>query len=187
MAIPQIDTELRADERIRTAYPCSLRVIHRALQGFAQACKCPISKPLSLLRLAACCTVLRSRWYQSGIKRLPLMHSRSLSLTSALSVLSASSECEGTPHPWIATFTGIPGMGGCATEEMDEVLGQAIYTCSLLPLGGSWGRSHSETWAGCMISFTTPTRSSLSASSSVSSLSLAEKASRVFLASYFLL
>src|SRR5215210_3919073 len=25
----------RADERTRTAYPCSLRVIHQALQGFA--------------------------------------------------------------------------------------------------------------------------------------------------------
>src|SRR5919106_2971887 len=142
----------RADERTRTAYPCSLRVITQALQGIARTCKTRVFRRLCLLRLTACCTVLRSRWYQSGIKRLPLMHSRSLSLTSALSVLSASSACEGTPHPWIATFTGIPGMGGCATEEMDEVLGQAIYTCSLLPLGGSWGRSHSETWAGCMIS-----------------------------------
>jgi hypothetical protein len=177
----------RADERTRTADLLQVRVISQALQGLARGCKYGISKPVSFLRLTACCTVLRSRWYQCGIKRLPLMHSRSLSLTSALSVLSASSECEGTPHPWIATFTGIPGMGGCATEEMDEVLGQAIYTCSLLPLGGSWGRSHSETWAGCMISFTTPTRSSLSASRSVSSLSMAEKASRVFLASYVLL
>jgi len=48
------------------------------------------------------------------------------------------------------------------------------------------GRSHSETWAGCIVSLTTPTRSSLSASKSVSSRSLMEKASRVFLASYFL-
>src|SRR5215211_859202 len=29
----------RADERTRTAYPCSLRVIGQALQGFAEACK----------------------------------------------------------------------------------------------------------------------------------------------------
>jgi hypothetical protein len=48
------------------------------------------------------------------------------------------------------------------------------------------GRSHRETWAGCIVSLTILTRSSLSASRSVSSLSLAEKASRVFLASYFL-
>ncbi len=49
------------------------------------------------------------------------------------------------------------------------------------------GRNHSETWAGCIVSLTTPTRSPLSASRSVSSRSWAEKASRVFLASYFLL
>jgi hypothetical protein len=46
---------------------CSLRVIAQALQGFAGDCKSRISKPLSLLRVAASCTVLRSRWYQSGI------------------------------------------------------------------------------------------------------------------------
>jgi hypothetical protein len=53
-----------ADERTRTAYPCSLRVITQALQGFAGDCNCRISKPLSFLCLASCCTVLRSRWYQ---------------------------------------------------------------------------------------------------------------------------
>src|SRR5215216_4296337 len=58
----------RADERTRTAYPCSLRVIIHALQGCAEACKCRISKRLFLLRVAACCTVLRSQWYQSGIR-----------------------------------------------------------------------------------------------------------------------
>jgi hypothetical protein len=46
--------------------------------------------------------------------------------------------------------------------------------------------SHKETWAGCMVSLTTPTRSSLSASRSVSLRSLAEKASRVLAASYLL-
>jgi hypothetical protein len=48
------------------------------------------------------------------------------------------------------------------------------------------GRNQSETWAGCIVSFTTLTRSSLKASRSVSSRSLAEKAPRVFLASYVL-
>jgi hypothetical protein len=43
--------------------------MYQALQGFAQGCKSPISKRLSLLLIAACCTILRSRWYQSGIKR----------------------------------------------------------------------------------------------------------------------
>src|SRR5215210_669968 len=57
----------RADEWTRTAYSCSLRVITQALQGIARTCKTRISKRLSLLRVAGRCTVLRSRWYQSGI------------------------------------------------------------------------------------------------------------------------
>ena len=48
---------------------CSLRVIGQALQAFAEGCKYCISKPYSFLRLAVSCTVLRSRRYQSGIKR----------------------------------------------------------------------------------------------------------------------
>jgi hypothetical protein len=48
------------------------------------------------------------------------------------------------------------------------------------------GRSHRETWVGCIVSLTTTTRSSFRASRSASSLSLVEKVSRVFLASYFL-
>jgi hypothetical protein len=68
----------RADEQTRTAYTCSLRVMHQALQGCAEACKCRISRRLSVLRVALCCTVLRSRWYQSGIRsrwRAPLQYS----------------------------------------------------------------------------------------------------------------
>ena len=47
---------------------CSLRVIGQALQGLAGTCKSPISKPDSFLWLALHCTVLRSRWYQIGIR-----------------------------------------------------------------------------------------------------------------------
>src|SRR5215203_166035 len=47
---------------------CSLRVIIYVLQGFVRGCKSRISKGLSLPWLALCCTVLRSRWYQSGIR-----------------------------------------------------------------------------------------------------------------------
>jgi len=54
---------------------CSLRVIHHALRGFARDCECRISKRLSVLRVAARCTVLRSRWYQSGIRRVRWMRS----------------------------------------------------------------------------------------------------------------
>jgi len=46
---------------------CSLRMIGHVLQGVAQECKSRISKPVSILRVAANCTALRSRWYQSGI------------------------------------------------------------------------------------------------------------------------
>ena len=45
-------------------------------------------------------------------------------------------------------------------------------------LGGGSVRSHKETCVGCIVSLTTPTRSSLKASRSVSSLSLDENASR---------
>src|SRR5829696_10299829 len=53
-----IDRE-RADERTRTADLVSLRVLHQALQGFAQDCKSRISRRFSLLRFAVCCTELR--------------------------------------------------------------------------------------------------------------------------------
>ena len=46
---------------------CSLRVIGQALPGIARACKSCISRRLSLLGVALCCTVLHSRWYQDGI------------------------------------------------------------------------------------------------------------------------
>ena len=66
----QLTQDGRTDERTRIAYPCSLRVMHHVLQGFAQECKSRISKPVSFLSFARCCTVLRSRWYQSGIRSL---------------------------------------------------------------------------------------------------------------------
>ena len=62
MFLLDLQEKQRADERTRTAYPCSLRVITQALQGVAQLCKSPIPKRLSLLGVAVCCTVLRSRW-----------------------------------------------------------------------------------------------------------------------------
>src|SRR5215213_6159164 len=49
----------RADERTRTAYPCSLRVITQVLQECAGDCKCRIFRGVSFPCVAACCTVLR--------------------------------------------------------------------------------------------------------------------------------
>ena len=46
---------------------CSLRVISQALQGCAGGCKTLILRRVYLLRVAECCTVLRSRWCQSGV------------------------------------------------------------------------------------------------------------------------
>jgi hypothetical protein len=68
VSIQLIHRNKRADERTRTADLISLRVIGQGLQGFAEACKSRIDEPISFLYLAACCTVLRSRWYQSGVR-----------------------------------------------------------------------------------------------------------------------
>jgi hypothetical protein len=57
----------RADERTRTADLISLRVCGHALQGCAGDCKSRIFRGVSFPCLAAWCTVLRSRWYQSGV------------------------------------------------------------------------------------------------------------------------
>ena len=57
----------RANERTRTADLVSLRVMHQALQALAQGCKPRISKPIPLPSLARRCTVLHSRWCQSGV------------------------------------------------------------------------------------------------------------------------
>ena len=69
---------------------------------------------------------------------------------------------------------------------MDGSLGEETYFRPSLPLGGGSGRCHSETWAGCIVSLTTPTRSLFRASRSVSSRSSIENPSRVILASYLL-
>jgi hypothetical protein len=66
--LDELDRESRRADSNR--WPSILRVIGRALQRFAQECKSCISKRLSLLQVAERCTVLRSRWCQSGIKSL---------------------------------------------------------------------------------------------------------------------
>jgi hypothetical protein len=58
----------KIESRRADSNPCSsLRVIIRALQGCARVCESLIDKPFSFLRFAVCCTVLRSRWCQSGV------------------------------------------------------------------------------------------------------------------------
>jgi hypothetical protein len=65
--VGKLDRERRRADSNRLPL-LQVRVIGHVLQGFARACKCRISKPVSLLCLAQCCTVLRSRWCQSGVK-----------------------------------------------------------------------------------------------------------------------
>jgi hypothetical protein len=84
--------------------------------------------------------------------------------------------------------------GGAAFDSRSTHLMRGTILLGVsLGQSGTWSllatvseRNHKETWAGCIVSLTTPTRSSLNASRSVSSLSLTEKASNVFAASYFL-
>ena len=101
----QFQRKSGADERTRTSDLISLRVIGQGLQGFAGGCKYRKSKGLSFPCLAACCTVLLSRWYQNGISRPPVMH-RGRYTTSGPSIFSLFPECEETLHLWIATLTG---------------------------------------------------------------------------------
>ena len=54
----------RVEERTRIADLVSLQVKIRALQRCAHGCKSCISRPISFLCLAPCCTVLCSRWCQ---------------------------------------------------------------------------------------------------------------------------
>src|SRR5215213_3848358 len=82
-------------------------------------------------------------------------------------------QCPGTPR-----YMSVGDDGG----ERAQIVGRS----SCLPFKGVSERSQSETCAGCIVSLTTETSSAFSASRSVSSRRVAEKASRVFLASYLL-
>src|SRR5215211_3053028 len=55
-----------ADERTRTA-DLLITSDHSGVAGGCGGCESRISRRFPLLRVAECCTVLRSRWYQSGV------------------------------------------------------------------------------------------------------------------------
>ncbi len=96
---------------------CSLRVIGQALQGFAQGCKCRISTPVSLLRLALRCTVLRSRWCQSGVRSSWITRRR------FLCARQASSNGDGLPATG-RVHARLPCAMG--TGYLDAVLGRDL-------------------------------------------------------------
>jgi hypothetical protein len=100
------------------------------------------------------------------------------------------------PHP---LWPRIGSSGGCQVVLLMRKCVPSATRAGEHPSGDSFGqpgtssffeavsgRSHKETYAGCIVSLTTPTSSAFKASRSVSSRSLAEKASKVCLASYFL-
>ena len=98
-------------------------MITQALQGCAGNCKCLISKPLSLLWVAACCTVLRSRWYQSGINSgnscfaiLPIRSTHLKYVQHLTEHASIQLTVDRYSH-WIAS------MGRNTAEGIDEALG----------------------------------------------------------------
>src|SRR5829696_3812894 len=87
--------------------------------------------------------------------------------------------CDIGPQRSVASSTHIPEAGTYSSWTI-----YSYSACS--PFRAVSERNHKETCAGCIVSLTTPTKSLLRASRSVSSRSFAENASSVFLASYFL-
>jgi hypothetical protein len=69
---------------------CSLRVISHALQRLARVCESRISNRFALLRLARRCTVLRSRWCQSGVRSPWITRRRLLKSRSSASLCTTT-------------------------------------------------------------------------------------------------
>jgi hypothetical protein len=87
-------------------------------------------------------------------------------------------------HPFPDT-----GTGSRYSDQRKRTSGRCSLgqpgTSSFAPV--TWGRSHSEAWAGCIVSLTTPSTSSPKEARSVSSRNLEPKEASVLAASYFLL
>ena len=84
---------------------CSLRVIIRVLPSVAGVCKIRIFKQFSLLRLAVCCTVSRSRWCQSSVNFAGFrisseqgLNNRRSGLAMQLRECTRSTHCSNTSH-----------------------------------------------------------------------------------------
>ena len=111
----------RADERTRTADPLIASEPIR-VAGFARVCKPCIHKPVSFLRPAECCTVFRSRWYQSGIRTNDnysltrvfsyapfLPHAGPAGARTMVWARSATRSCMKSLEMWFRTVFGLPG------------------------------------------------------------------------------
>jgi hypothetical protein len=97
----------RANERTRTADLLQLRVCGHTLQGCAGGCKCRIFRGVSCPCLAERCTALRSRWYQSGIKR-------GAAASLSCSVVAFTSRTSSTsPDKLESSLTSSATLAGC--------------------------------------------------------------------------
>ena len=105
----------RADERTRIAFLLQLRVIIQALQGFAGDCKCRIFRGISFACLAACCTVLRSRWCQSGVRT-----SDSYSPTAGPMASPRDRRSHNPPTPVSRAFPALQIADGRSRRELDR-------------------------------------------------------------------
>src|SRR5215212_7536565 len=108
-----------------------------------------------------------------------LQHYRLPSVTATVTNEKIQGELRRIPILGTSVYRATQAQWRCPDSRMTALF--------FLSFRAGSGCNHKETWAGCIVSLTTPTRSSLRASRSVSSLSAAEKASRVLAASYFLL
>ena len=134
----------RAD--LRTADLISLRVITQALQGLAETCKSRISKPVSILSVAECCTVLRSLWYQYHPRLYSSASPPSLNIRSSirlrLSSLPYSSgrvlaelKCsKGRNGPGNAPRSHSWSLSFCARQHRGHYVGKQTYHQIILPL-----------------------------------------------------
>jgi hypothetical protein len=97
---PNLESRRADSNRLPLLQP---RVIHQALQGCAEDCKCRIFRGVSFPCLAECCTVLRSRRCQSGING-GIAASRSCSIvaltcgTSSISLDAFGGPCHRREH-----------------------------------------------------------------------------------------
>src|SRR5918994_5462406 len=120
---------LWSNERTRTTGLLQLRVIHHPLQGCAGDCKCRIFRGVSFPCLAACCTVLRSRWYQSGSNTGAYLLHHAACERYACEVRLAprpARQHPANPRPLLS----LDAVYGRSTADvMDEVWGEATYSC----------------------------------------------------------
>jgi hypothetical protein len=122
----------RPDERTRTADLLQLRVIIQVLQGLAGGCKYRISKLLSFLRVALRCTVLRSRWYQSGIRISRLARTVSRTLPASRTVNDGARSNHESPKAALSRDPIVAGLLAPTTRGFNLTIASATEFCPCL-------------------------------------------------------